>query len=108
MLRHVDHQPPGALGPPRRSRAGGRQGGNDALRGGSGDDRLTGGLGSDVLRGGSGADRLSGGLGSDVLYGNGGADTLDAQDGGQGNDIARGGRGSDSCTADRRDVRRFC
>lgn len=39
----------------------------DHLLGGSGDDKLSGDLGTDELHGGSGADTLAGGLGNDIL-----------------------------------------
>jgi Ca2+-binding RTX toxin-like protein len=54
------------------------------LRGGAGDDRLTGGKGADVISGGGGNDRLTGGKGSDVLVGGSGADVLS---GGGGADV---------------------
>lgn len=65
--------------------------------GGTGDDRITGGV-LDVLRGEAGNDRLVGGRlllggsGADILDGQGGDDTLD---GGSGADDLRGGAGHD-------------
>jgi Ca2+-binding RTX toxin-like protein len=58
------------------------------LDGGSGNDSLTGGLGSDVLVGGTGKDTLAGGLGANVLIGGAGADELT---GGTGDDLLIGG-----------------
>ncbi len=75
--------------------------GDDALTGGSADDRLYGdegadtlggGLGNDELRGGTGDDVALGGEGNDRLYGEDGVDTLD---GGVGNDQLIGGAGAD-------------
>jgi len=66
--------------------------GDDVLFGGSGNDRLEGGEGADVLFGGSGNDRLEGGEGSDVLFGDSGDDTLE---GGEGSDLLFGGAGND-------------
>src|SRR5262249_39482297 len=53
------------------------------LRGGAGNDTLTGGIGSDSLRGDAGVDTLNGGAGNDTLNGGAGVDTLN---GGAGND----------------------
>ena len=53
--------------------------GNDLIKGGAGDDRLGGTLGTggnDVLDGGVGNDTLRGGAGNDVLIGGAGNDTL--------------------------------
>ena len=46
--------------------------GNDSLTGGAGDDRLEGGDGNDTLNGGDGDDEVRGGAGADVLDGGGG------------------------------------
>jgi len=62
------------------------------LRGGAGDDTLTGGSGGDVLRGGQGDDLLTGGFGADVLGGGPGRDSLE---GGRDADTLRGGAGID-------------
>jgi Ca2+-binding RTX toxin-like protein len=62
------------------------------LRGGPGDDKLTGAAGADKLIGGSGDDLLSGQAGADSLYGGSGNDHLS---GGSGNDLLRGGLGED-------------
>ncbi|AOX00097.1 hypothetical protein BJP34_12155 [Moorena producens PAL-8-15-08-1] len=68
------------------------QGGNDKLKGLSGDDLLRGGTGNDILKGGRGDDLLWGGTGNDILKGGRGDDLLR---GGTGNDILTGGRGDD-------------
>lgn len=59
-----------------------------SLRGGPGNDRLDGSLGSDVLRGGPGKDRLIGRQGNDTLLG------------GSGRDKAAGGPDKDRCNAE--------
>ena len=66
--------------------------GNDHILGRGGNDILRGGNGQDVLDGGKGNDRLEGGAGADRLLGGAGNDRLD---GGTGNDILTGGAGSD-------------
>ncbi len=63
------------------------------LRGGPGNDELTGGGGPDKLIGGPGNDILNGGGGADSLYGGPGNDILN---GGPGNDVLRGGPGQDT------------
>jgi Ca2+-binding RTX toxin-like protein len=62
------------------------------LRGGSGDDLLSGGGGPDKLTGGLGSDRLYGGGGGDLILGGDGNDRLL---GGPGDDTLRGGYGKD-------------
>ncbi len=70
------------------------------LRGGPGDDKLTGGAGPDKLIGGSGDDDLTGRGGDDSLFGGSGDDRLagcggnDSLHGGGGEDILLGGSGS--------------
>ncbi|HEU4955992.1 MAG TPA: calcium-binding protein [Sphingomicrobium sp.] len=66
--------------------------GNDALTGGSGNDRLSGQDGDDRLSGGAGNDTLSGGVGNDFIAGGAGNDTLV---GGSGNDFLDGDQGTD-------------
>ncbi len=53
----------------------GRDGANDTLNGGDGDDVLIGQGGNDTLNGGNGNDILVGGAGNDVLNGGAGVDT---------------------------------
>ena len=75
--------------------------GDDEIRGGNGDDVLTGDRDADWLHGGAGHDRLIGGPGDDVLWGGSGHDHLhggdgaDVLDGGPGNDSLIGGDGAD-------------
>ena len=66
--------------------------GNDSIRGRRGRDRLRGGLHNDVLGGGAGNDLLKGNLGADFLRGGAGRDR---DRGGNGADRVRGGTGSD-------------
>lgn len=69
--------------------------GNDldnAIDGGTGDDRLFGKNGDDLLSGNEGDDRLFGGDGNDTVQGGQGNDTLK---GGQGDDVLTGGEGND-------------
>lgn len=87
-----------------------KEGENDVLRGGIGDDEIYGGAGDDRLNGGSGADRLygdegddriQGAKGDDVIYGGDGDDKMidgegnDRFYGGVGNDYVHGGDGND-------------
>jgi len=62
------------------------------IRGGEGNDRLTGNLAYNAIGGDEGNDTLSGGGGNDDLEGGDGNDKID---GGTGNDIVRGDAGSD-------------
>jgi Ca2+-binding RTX toxin-like protein len=55
--------------------------GNDTIHGGGGNDALYGEAGDDQLYGEAGNDYLCGGAGSDTLYGGDGNDFLDADDG---------------------------
>lgn len=50
--------------------------GNDTLNGGNGNDLLRGGRGDDTMNGGRGTDILKGGIGDDIMRGQGGADTF--------------------------------
>lgn len=63
------------------------------MRGGSGQDTLTGGGGPDKLIGGDGNDRLAGRGGDDLVFGGEGNDELF---GGSGDDLLRGGTGHDT------------
>ncbi|MCF6379551.1 hypothetical protein L2K70_18215 [Nocardioides KLBMP 9356] len=81
------------------------------MRGGDGDDILTGTYGDDRLVGGAGGDRVSGSSGADLLLGGSGRDRLsggkgaDRVRGGTGRDRADGYDGRDTCAAE---VRRSC
>jgi len=66
--------------------------GNDALRGGSGDDLILGGTGNDLMAGQRGDDTLLAGDGMDDLFGGSGNDILVA---GNDNDLLFGGSGRD-------------
>jgi Ca2+-binding RTX toxin-like protein len=69
---------------------------NNAIRGNSGNNILSGGAGEDWLAGGEGNDSLDGGIGVDVLQGGGGNDALnEAYDAG----VLDGGAGGDSLKA---------
>ncbi len=66
--------------------------GAETILGGAGDDEISGGGGGDDLRGQAGDDSVRGGAGDDLISGGGGADRLA---GGGGADTARGGGGDD-------------
>jgi Ca2+-binding RTX toxin-like protein len=68
-------------------------GGNDILSGKNLNDTISGDSGDDTLRGNEGDDNLSGGVGNDSLYGGDGNDTID---GGAGIDNIVGGEGDDT------------
>jgi Ca2+-binding RTX toxin-like protein len=79
------------------------RGGNDLLRGGSGDDGLTGDANfmENDSRGGN--DRLNGGVGDDFLYGDASAVNTFGEPGGSirlGDDVLTGGRGDDTLYGD--------
>lgn len=67
--------------------------GTDTMAGGNGDDYLVGGRGTDTLEGGNGADALIGGAGRDTLHGGTGDDILV---GGAGDDTMQGGVNADT------------
>ncbi len=69
--------------------------GDDVIRGAQGNDRIWGNSGNDEIKGGPGNDRLKGGSGRDKIWGNSGDDKLR---GGSGRDVLRGGRGDDTIT----------
>ncbi|MBO9555984.1 hypothetical protein [Cellulomonas sp.] len=71
-------------------------------------EEVRGGSGDDVLTGGRWAETLVGGGGADVLRGGGGPDTLRGVDGVEGNDRLDGGDGPDVCTADPSDALTSC
>jgi Ca2+-binding RTX toxin-like protein len=66
--------------------------GDDTISGGEGKDSLYGGSGNDALYGEQGNDYLEGGNGNDTLDGGVGSDTLY---GGFGDDLLKGGQGND-------------
>jgi Ca2+-binding RTX toxin-like protein len=66
--------------------------GDDTVTGAGGDDRLAGGADNDLLMGMAGEDTLNGGAGDDELQGGAGADELV---GAGGNDLLLGGTGAD-------------
>jgi len=66
---------------------------NDTIHGGAGDDVITAGNGTNVLAGDAGDDSLTGGTGSDTMDGGAGADTLVYSGG---SDTATGGAGVDT------------
>jgi Ca2+-binding RTX toxin-like protein len=74
----------------------------NTLRGGAGDDTLTGGSGNDTLFGEAGSDSLYGGAGADTLYGGGGTgtDATDTLYGGDGPDILEGDTGPNAFVCD--------
>ena len=72
-------------------------GGDDTLLGGAGNDSLDGGAGDDTLSGGADNDTLTGGAGRDILQGGSGTDRLD---GGTGADNLDGGSGNDTYRID--------
>ncbi|MEM6564986.1 MAG: calcium-binding protein [Pseudomonadota bacterium] len=82
---------------------------DDILRGGEGDDTLTGSAGHDTLAGGTGDDTLNGGSGSDEMHGDDGDDQLsggseaDELHGGDGDDDLRGGSADDMLYGDQGD-----
>jgi Ca2+-binding RTX toxin-like protein len=71
------------------------------VRGGDGDDQLTGATSANKIWGGAGNDVLVGGEGDDFLYGDGGDDRIDGQGGDDfiygdaGDDVLTGGEGDD-------------
>ncbi|MCE9573092.1 MAG: calcium-binding protein [Deltaproteobacteria bacterium] len=70
----------------------------EVVKGGLGDDSLTGSASADTLSGGAGADTLVGGLGNDTLNGDAGDDTLDEGAATSGADVLSGGAGTDTVT----------
>lgn len=78
----------------------------DVLDGELGDDTLDGGDGNDVLEGGFGSDTITGGRGSDSISGGPGKDTLNARD--NENDTINCGLGRDTVTADASDTKKRC
>ena len=77
--------------------------GNDVLSGAAGKDQMFGGDGNDTITGGAGNDRLLGGLGDDVFRNNESA----AERTTGGRDILDGGGGRDVADLDPEDIRRL-
>ena len=71
--------------------------GSDALQGGAGNDRLTGGTGPAAIAGGAGNDVVVSGPGNDTILGGAGHDNV-RSDGGQ--DFIDGGAGNDGLSGD--------
>jgi predicted extracellular nuclease/2',3'-cyclic-nucleotide 2'-phosphodiesterase (5'-nucleotidase family) len=71
--------------------------GDDEIFGRNGDDKIQGLAGNDVISGGNGDDDLSGNQGDDVVSGGNGDDTLS---GGDGDDELSGGNGDDDVSGD--------
>jgi Ca2+-binding RTX toxin-like protein len=89
--------------------------GNDVLTGGSlgdtldgdiGDDTIQGGRGNDLLVGGAGIDTITGGNGRDTIEAGLGKDIINAQDGEP--DAINCGLGDDQVTADAADSQQRC
>jgi len=67
------------------------------LRGGSGNDTLTGDTNANIIYGGPGDDHIYGGGGTDTLYGDGGDDVIEGE---AGNDFIYGGTGLNTLYGD--------
>ncbi|MDF8331663.1 calcium-binding protein [Novosphingobium cyanobacteriorum] len=84
-----------------------------SMRGGAGNDTISGGVADNLLQGDSGTDTISGNDGNDTLKGGAGVDTLnggagnDWLDGGKGADIMAGGTGNDIYLVDSTDDKVF-
>jgi hypothetical protein len=76
------------------------------VKGGTGNDTLTGSPRGDDLDGQLGDDTITGGGGSDSISGGAGKDTINALDGQR--DTINCGFGRDTVTADASDTKRFC
>jgi Ca2+-binding RTX toxin-like protein len=74
--------------------------GDDLVHGAQGDDSIDGGAGNDRLRGADGNDSIAGGLGADIFNGSYGNDVFDAHDG-VADQTLNGGPGVDSAAFDR-------
>ena len=77
----------------------------ERLRGGSGNDTLTGDGGPNIIHGAAGNDQITGNAGDDVLYGMAGDDTIDGLDGPTYTDRLSCGTENDTTTSDTPDVR---
>ncbi|MEO7729484.1 MAG: calcium-binding protein [Kofleriaceae bacterium] len=67
----------------------------EILKGGMGDDHLTGSANPETIYGGPGNDTIAGGGGNDLLYGDAGNDVFDEGSGVNGADVFNGGPGID-------------
>lgn len=70
----------------------------EILKGGLGDDLLTGSGNADTIYGGPGNDAITGGPGNDLLYGDAGDDTFDEGSSASGSDVLNGGAGIDTAS----------
>jgi Ca2+-binding RTX toxin-like protein len=68
----------------------------EIIKGGAGNDTLTGGANADTIYGGPGNDTIAGGGGADILYGDAGNDTFDQGATTDGGDTLNGGAGIDT------------
>jgi Ca2+-binding RTX toxin-like protein len=68
----------------------------EIIKGGLGDDHLTGSPGADTIFGGPGNDVIAGGAGNDILNGDAGNDVFDEGSGANGSDAINGGAGIDT------------
>ena len=68
----------------------------EVVKGGSGNDTITGSAAADTIYGGAGNDTITGGLGNDTLYGDAGNDTFDEGSATSGADTINGGAGTDT------------
>jgi Ca2+-binding RTX toxin-like protein len=68
----------------------------EAIKGGAGNDSLTGGAGAETLSGGAGNDTLTGGPGADTLNGDAGDDVFAEESAATGADLMNGGAGVDT------------
>ena len=68
----------------------------ETVKGGTGNDHITGSAGANTLYGGAGNDTLAGGDGADILYGDAGDDTFNEGTTSNGADVLNGGDGTDT------------
>jgi len=68
----------------------------EVVKGGSGNDTITGSANADTIYGGAGDDTITGGLGNDTLYGDAGDDTFNEGALTSGSDVISGGAGTDT------------
>ncbi len=70
----------------------------ETMKGGAGNDTITGGANADTIYGGAGDDTITGAGGADVLFGDAGNDTFVADSAADGADTFNGGAGTDTVT----------